>query len=314
MARWKVPLVFLFVLLSVTPPILCQSNVTCKHPPRPPGVDPVYPTDIDLLQFALNLEYLEAEWFLFGALGHGLDTIAKDLVMGGPAAIGAHRANIDDATRRIIEEFGYQEIAHLREITKVFGGFPRPWLDLSSYNFARLFDEAVGQTLRPPFDPYENTINYLLGSYVIPYVGLVGYVGANQNIYGHRAKRILAGLLGVEAGQDAVIRTMLYERSDQVVQPYNFTVAEFTVYLSDLRNRLAMCTNKDEGLVVPLELGAENKTSSNILAANRKSLAHTRTPAQILRIVYSTSDEGKPGGFFPLGCNGKIATDFIKTS
>lgn len=50
-------------------------------------------------------------------------------------------------------------------------------MDLSPQNFAKLFDQAVGFPLRPPFDPYANSLNYLLAAYVIPYVGLVGYVG-----------------------------------------------------------------------------------------------------------------------------------------
>ncbi|KAG9445040.1 hypothetical protein H6P81_016380 [Aristolochia fimbriata] len=324
MAASKVSLLLFFVAAATATTVLCSSssssssssfsNVSCKQPPRPPDVDPVYPTDVDYLQLALNLEYLEAEWFLFGATGQGLDATAPELVNGGPPPIGAQKANLDDLTRRIIEEFGYQEIGHLREITKVFGGFPRPLIDLSGSNFAKLFDEAVGQSIQPPFDPYQNSLNYILASYVIPYVGLVGYVGTNQNIYGHRTKRILAGLIGIEAGQDAVLRTLLYERGNEVVQPYNFTVTEFTVFISDMRNRLAMCGNKDEGLLVPPELGAEKRTSSNILAANSKSLTHSRTPAQTLRAVYTTGSETKPGGFFPNGANGKIATDFMHIS
>lgn len=42
-------------------------------------------SDVDLLEFPLNLEYLEAEFFLFGSLGHGLDKVAPNLTVGGPA-------------------------------------------------------------------------------------------------------------------------------------------------------------------------------------------------------------------------------------
>lgn len=123
--------------------------------------------------------------------------------------------------------------------------------------------------------------------------------------------QLLAGLLGVEAGQDAVIRTYLYERHNEIVQPYNYTVAEFTTRISDLRNRLARCGIKDEGLIVPLELGAEKKTSSNILSANAESLSYSRTPAEVLRVLYNSGDERIPGGFYPLGGNGKVARDFL---
>lgn len=93
--------------------------------------------------------------------------------------------------------------------------------------------------------------------------------------------------------------------------PYNKTVAEFTIYISELRNRLGMCGIKDEGLIVPLELGAENRTESNILSADANSLSYARTPPEILRIVYGTGSEYKPGGFFPHGGNGRIAREFL---
>ena len=61
-------------------------------------------------------------------------------------------------------------------------GFPRPLLNLSSEAFATVIDSAFGRRLIPPFDPYANEINYLLASYIIPYVGLTGYVGTNPKL------------------------------------------------------------------------------------------------------------------------------------
>ncbi|CAI9768965.1 unnamed protein product [Fraxinus pennsylvanica] len=151
-----------------------------------------------------------------------------------------------------------------------------------------------------------------MASYVIPYMGLLGYVGTNPNINGCVTKRLLAGLLGVESGQDAYIRGYLYERSKEVVHPYNHTVADFTIQVSNLRNRLAMCGIKDEGVVVPPQLGAENRTESNLLSADYNSLSYGRTPAEILKVLYSTGDEHIPGGFFPEGANGKIARELLE--
>lgn len=124
----------------------------------------------------------------------------------------------------------------------------------------------------------------------------------------------MAGLLGVEAGQDAVIRHYLYERGEQLVHPYNITVTEFTNRISNLRNNLGMCGIKDEGVFVSPVLGAEMLTSSNVLSADRDSLSYARTPKEILRIVYSTGNESIPGGFFPQGANGKIALNYLKHS
>lgn len=88
----------------------------CRPPPPPADTKPVYPIDRDLLHVALNLEFLEAEYFLFGALGYGLDSFAPELAKGGPPPIGAQQADLDPLTQAIIEEFAYQEVDHLRYV------------------------------------------------------------------------------------------------------------------------------------------------------------------------------------------------------
>ncbi|KAF8408538.1 hypothetical protein HHK36_007694 [Tetracentron sinense] len=270
-------------------------------------------SDVDLLEFPLNLEYLEAEFFLWGSLGHGLDRVAPNLTMGGPSPIGPRQANLDPFTRDIITQFAFQEVGHLRAIKSVVGGFPRPLLDLSAASFAKVMDHAFGHALVPPFDPYANGLNFLLASYLVPYVGLTGYVGANSKLNGARSKRLVAGLLGVESGQDAVIRALLYERAMVKVQPYGITVAEFTNRISELRNRLGHAGMKDEGLMVPPLMGAEGKLPGNVLAGDEYSIAYERTPEEILRIVYGGGDEHAPGGFYPKGANGRIARSHLHT-
>ncbi|KAL9430755.1 hypothetical protein AB3S75_026033 [Citrus x aurantiifolia] len=146
------------------------------------------------------------------------------------------------------------------------GGFPRPLLNISTQNFATTFNEAVGYELEPPFEPYENTINYLLASNAIPHVGL-----------------LVAELLGVESGEDTVLPTLLYERTYENVLPYNITVVQFTIYVSDLRNQVAMFGIKDKGLIVPPQLGAENRTESNTLSADAKFLVVYANPAGDLK-------------------------------
>jgi hypothetical protein len=70
--------------------------------------------DVYLLEFPLNLEYLEAEFFLYGAYGYGLNKIAPNLTKGGPTPIGAKRGKMDDFTRDVIKQFALQEVGHLR--------------------------------------------------------------------------------------------------------------------------------------------------------------------------------------------------------
>ncbi|KAL8476838.1 hypothetical protein ACS0TY_029224 [Phlomoides rotata] len=52
------------------------------------------------------------------------------------------------------------------------------------------------------------------------YSVVVPYVGANSKLQHPKSKRLMAGLLGVESGQDAVLRALLYERASVKVKPY----------------------------------------------------------------------------------------------
>ena len=101
--------------------------------------------------------------------------------------------------------------------------------------------------------------------------------------------------------------------ANEIMVPYGITVAEFMNKTADLANRLAKCGVKDEGIIVPRSLGAENRTETNVLAADVNSLSYTRTPREVLRIMYVSGDEGVPGGAFPNGANGKIAESFMKS-
>ncbi|TKY72469.1 Desiccation-related protein PCC13-62 [Spatholobus suberectus] len=269
-------------------------------------------SDVDLLEFPLNLEYLEAEFFLFGSLGYGLDVVAPNLTGGGPPPIGAKLAKLDHIVKDVILQFALQEVGHLRAIKSTVRGFPRPLLDLRASNFAKVMESAIGKPLVPSFDPYANSINFLLASYLIPYVGLTGYVGANPLLQNATSRKLVAGLLGVESGQDAVIRALLYEHQAQLVHPYRVTVAKFTDGISKLRNKLGKAGLKDEGIVVPKALGAEGRVTGNILAGDKDSVAYARTPQEILRIIYGGGDEHVPGGFYPKGAGGRIARSYLK--
>ncbi|XP_054820735.1 ferritin-like catalase Nec2 [Prosopis cineraria] len=267
--------------------------------------------DKDLIECALNLEYLGAEFFLFGSMGYGLDTVSPNLAQGGPSPVGGQMARLDPLTKDIICQFGLQEVGYLRAIKSTVKGFPRPLLNVSREVFGTIMDRAFGRPMVPPFDRYANSINFLLASYLIPYVGLTGYVRANPMLQSTTSKQLVAGLLGVESGQDAVIRALLYEKKSGLVVPYGMSVAEFTDRISKLRDNLGNAGLKDEGLVVPIEQGSEGKVTGNILSANNNSLSYGRTPQEILRISYGGGNESVPGGFYPNGADGRIAKSYL---
>nr|CAB3484423.1 unnamed protein product [Digitaria exilis] len=254
-------------------------------------------SDVDLLEFPLNLEYLETEFFCWSALGYGLDAIDANLTGGGPPSIGGQSASLTPFVRDVATQFCYQEVGHLRAIKQTVRGFPRPLLDISAANFGKIIEQALNATLDPPFNPYENSVNFLIASYIIPYVGLTGYVGANPKLLTPQARKVRA--------------TLLYERGMTRVASYGVGVAEITAHISDLRNELGRRGVKDEGLVVAPGQGPEGLTVGNVIAGDHLSLAYDRTPEEILGIVYGTGNPAQHGGFFPQGADGRIARGFL---
>ncbi|XP_006654057.3 desiccation-related protein PCC13-62-like [Oryza brachyantha] len=321
MARRAVPaalLLLLHLLPAATPdappPSAGGDDPRCHPSPPRRGAVAVYPSDMAQLQFLLNAKFVEAEWFLHAALGRGVDSLDRNLSAGGPPPSGARKAALDFRTTEVAAELGYQEVGHIRAITQSMGGFPRPAIDLSDGRFAAVMDEAMGARLDPPFDAYASSVNFLLASYILPHITTSAAVGISPSLIGFASKRLQASILAVEAGQDAVIRLLLYQRADEVVAPYKgHTVAEFTRRISDWRNGASRCGAKDEGVkVLDRRQGAERRTISNILGAGDDSLGFARTPAEVLRILYGSRNEQIPGGFLPRGGNGTIARGFFQ--
>ncbi|KAJ8627770.1 hypothetical protein MRB53_021077 [Persea americana] len=272
--------------------------------------------DMNLLEFPLNLEFLQAEFFLWGALGKGLDHVASNLTMGGPPPVGARKANLDAFTADIITQFAYQEVGHIRALKKHVEGFPRPLMDLSPSCFSNLMDKAFGHSLQPSFNPYANSVNFLLASYFLPYIALTGYEGLNPHLQSSNSRRLCGGLLGVQSAQDAVIRALLYQHASSNVEPYGVSVAEFTSKISGLRNQLGHTGNKDQGIVAPSSATSEEGKNhvGNLLAENSYSISYQRAPKEILRIMYGKGTASVAGGFFPNGANGQIAKSYLHSA
>ena len=104
------PLAFKFIVI---PFLLLNCVESIDQHPKEEGI---WEWEEDLLEFPLNLEYLEAEFFLFGSTGFGLDKFAPGLTQNGSSPIGARKALLDPITNDIIYQFALQEIGHLKLI------------------------------------------------------------------------------------------------------------------------------------------------------------------------------------------------------
>ena len=248
--------------------------------------------DVDVLNFALNLEYLEAEFYLQAAFGRSLNAADTG---GGPAPIGGRKVTFaTPAIQAYAEEIALDEEAHVKFLRAALGSkaVARPQLDIGPA-FAAAANAAFATTLTPAFDPYANELFFLHGAFIFEDVGVTAYKGAARLITNKDFLEAAAGILGVEAYHAGEIRTLLYQQKDTMT-PYNVTVETIVQKISDLRASVG--GGKDQGLVV----GGK----ANILPTDANSIAFSRSTAEVLAIVY-LGGTGK-GGFFPNGLNGTI--------
>jgi hypothetical protein len=134
------------------------------------------PSVTDILNFALNLECIEGEFYSWAAFGKGL---TPEQLGGGPPSIGGRKANLSEYIQGYAEEIARDEIAHVDLLRSVLGdaAVPCPKMDIGPA-FAAAADAAVGEKLDPQFDPYENDIFFLHGAFIFEDVGVTAYHGA----------------------------------------------------------------------------------------------------------------------------------------
>jgi hypothetical protein len=254
--------------------------------------------DVDVLNFALNLEYLEAEFYLWAAFGRGLSSADAG---GGPVSVGGKQLTytgqpIDPAVQAYIEEIAIDEENHVKFLRAALGSkaVPRPAIDIGAA-FAAAASAASGGAITG-FDPYANALFFLHGAFIFEDVGVTAYKGAARLISNKDYLEAAAGILGVEAYHAGEIRTLLYSQRD-VVAAAGLKVSQIVQAISDLRDTLGG-SEADQGIVA-----ADGK--GNILPTDANSIAYSRSTRQVLNIVYGAANATK-GLFFPNGLNGTI--------
>ncbi len=244
-------------------------------------------TDTDVLNFALNLEYLEGEYYSRGFLGRGLDAADRDGVGGSGTVLGGSQVPfrtpaIAGAVQRIVID----EVDHIRFLRRVLGrsAVGAPNIDLlNSFNAL-----AVAAGLIPAgtqFNPFADEISFLLGAFILTDVGVTAYAGSAQLLTNASNKDAAAGLLATEAYHAGAIRFTL--------DLFNQQIAGNAI--STVRARLS--NGKDSGLSLP-------NIPFNIANVDSDGLTFRRTSAEVLNVVYNGVSTG--GGFLPNRANGTI--------
>jgi hypothetical protein len=257
-----------------------------KHfqPQTTPTSPTVMLTDTDYLNFALNLEYLEASFYLIAATGSGLS--AADTGSGAGTVTGG--AQVPFASM-IQQEYAYEiaqdELNHVRFLRSALGSaaVPMPQIDLvNSFNAA-----ASAAGIGSSFNPFSSFDAFLVGAFVFEDVGVTAYNGAAPLLTSTTYLGAAAGIMAVEAYHAAEIRTLILQAGSAYVGYAN--------QISALRGKL----------------GGGNETAlsaTSIVACDpTNAIAYSRTPNQVAAIVYANNDGNvMSGGFFPNGLNGNI--------
>ena len=234
---------------------------------------PTY-ADTDILNFALNLEYLEAEFYLHAVTGSGLSTAdvgtGAGLVTGGSA--------VPFTPGGAIQQYAAEVAAHeqlhvefLRAAITAVGGtpVPRPQIDFTDAFTAAASAAGISKT----FTPFDSEQDFLLGSFLFEDVGVTAYDGAAPGMSIHAIGiELSAGLMS--ASRRSAMRA---------------TAASIAVSGGA----------GDEVSLTTTQLVPSDSTNSLIAA---------RTFDQVLHIVYLNPNPGvtSKGGFFPNGVNGTI--------
>jgi Ferritin-like domain len=270
--------------------------------------------DVAILEFALNLEFLEAEFYVRAAYGHGLE---KSLLGPNPGPVtGGHKV---DFTMPLVEkyarEIAVEERKHVEFISAALSKLNNgsviscPAIDFTS-SFPKL-GSAAG--LGPDFDPFKSDMDFMLGAYVFEDVGVTAYHGAATLITSKAVLNYAAGILAVEAYHAGLIRTVLFANG----------MSKETAAISKLRATLdgtEGTPNMDDHGVggfsepVPSIVNCSNAGNGTLLGdfgnvpplpPGNNAIAYDRTTRQVLNIVYG-SPNASSGLFFPNGLNGII--------
>jgi len=291
-------------------------------------------SDADILNFALNLEYLEANFYYLAAFGTTIDKAnAASTAAGAPlitllgtvgtAGTVSGGSKVPFTTIPVSSyaiETAVEEGKHVQLLLTALGSsaVAQPAINLGT-SFP-----ALATAAKIPggsgFSPYASDATFLVGAYVFEDVGVTAYHGAASLLTVPANLTTAAGILAVEAYHAGLIRTTI-----NYLDPTGATIAGYTNLISTLRASLSSAgllgvapgsydaSPDDFGLAtVSVSLaGGTSTTATRLTDADATNvIAFARNTTQVLNIVtgggaVSGGAQVSPavGVFFPAGMN-----------
>jgi hypothetical protein len=291
-------------------------------------------TDADILNFALNLEYLEANFYYLAAFGTTIDVanaastaagaplITLSGTVGTPGTVSGGSlvpfTTVQVASYAI--ETAIEEGKHVQLLLNALGSsaVAQPAINLGT-SFQTLATAAKIPS-GASFSPYANDDTFLVGAYVFEDVGVTAYHGAASLLTNSANLTVAAGILAVEAYHAGLIRTTI-----NYLDPTGTSIGMYTNLISTLRATLSQAgllgntagpydtVPDDFGLAtfsVSLA-GGGNVTATRLTDADPTNvIAFARNTNQVLNIVTgggavngTMSIRPAKGVFFPAGLN-----------
>jgi hypothetical protein len=292
--------------------------------------------DQDILNFALNLEYLEAQFYNLAVSGVTIDQLPTPIpvaVNGGTAGsvtLKPSFAKVPFASSIIqsyAAETAIEEGKHVLFLQNTLGKVAVSMPDIDLFNSFNAL--ATLANIGTSFDPFANDANFLIGAYIFEDVGVSAYHGAAPLITDK--KGILPAALGihaVEAYHAGLVRTVINAVDASAQFGPAGTLLGYTQAISATRSSLAN-PDPDNPITTPFktyagttadDLGLQTATvnlnsttatfpSTTIANTDLNASGWSRSSTQILAIVTGNPADADSfqGGFFPSGLNGTIS-------
>lgn len=200
----------------------------------------------DVLNFALNLEYLEAEFYQIAVTGSRLG--ASDTGIASGATTGGSKVTFSDANlANIAAEIAADELAHVRFLRSALGGVavPKPAINLDALGIGFSSDSSFLQLARA----FEDT-------------GVSAYAGAAPLLSGDNLQAA-AQILAVEAYHAGNVRLQVIQKSitSLAVDANDKPPAAPSAYFPTLTNGLAVKRTTSQVLAIVYAQSTPGSTS-----------------------------------------------------